>query len=152
MFDLTCPITNVEPLLPHSGNMVVLDCVTAFGDDFLIAESTVHENYILNKNGKLATFAGIEIVAQGVAAWAGCMAVLAGEPIRLGYLLGSRKLMLYTQEIPMGTHLQIEVKKSIQDAMGFGVFDCRLIDLKDNSVILEGALNLFCPKTDEDII
>ena len=150
MAELVCPIYDVASLLPHSGDMILLDCVTEYAEDYLTAEMTVRENNILIKNGKLATVAGIEILAQGFAAWAGCMSVLADEPIRLGYLLGSRKLFVYSQEIPIGTNLQIKVKKSIQDASGFGVFDCQLIDLNQNKLILEGALNLFCPKNDEE--
>lgn len=150
MAELVCPIEDVAPLLPHSGDMVLLDCVTEYGDDYLTAEMQVKADNILIKKGKLLTVSGIEILAQGVAAWAGCMSFLADEPIRLGYLLGTRKLFVYTQEIPIGTNLQIKVKKSIQDAAGFGVFDCQLIDLKENKVILEGALNLFCPKNNEE--
>lgn len=150
MAELVCPIEDVAPLLPHSGDMVLLDCVTEYGDDYLTAEMQVKADNILIKKGKLLTVSGIEILAQGVAAWAGCMSFLADEPIRLGYLLGTRKLFVHTQEIPIGTNLQIKVKKSIQDAAGFGVFDCQLIDLEENKVILEGALNLFCPKNNEE--
>ena len=34
---------------------------------------------------------GAEILAQGVAAWAGCKCVKAGQPIGLGYWIGSKK-------------------------------------------------------------
>lgn len=146
MADLTCPITDIAPLVPHSGEMILLDRITDFGSDFLVAESEIRPEHILIKHGKLATYAGIEIMAQGVAAWAGCMAQQAGEPVRLGYLLGTRKLHLHSQEIPIGTKLQIQIKMSIQDATGFGVFDCQLIDLADQRVLLEGALNVFSPK------
>ena len=146
MADLTCPITDIAPLVPHSGEMILLDRITDFGSDFLVAESEIRPEHILIKHGKLATYAGIEIMAQGVAAWAGCMAQQAGEPVRLGYLLGTRKLHLHSQTIPIGTKLQIQIKMSIQDATGFGVFDCQLIDLADQRVILEGALNVFSPK------
>ena len=146
MAKLVCPIEQVAPLLPHSGDMVLLDRISDFGEDFLIAETEIRSDNILIKQGKLATFAGIEIMAQGVAAWSGCLATLADEPVRLGYLLGTRKLHIYTQEIPVGSKLQIKIKMSIQDNTGFGVFDSQLIDLTSGKVILEGALNVFSPK------
>lgn len=146
MAKLTFPITDVAPLIPQSGAMVLLDNVTDYGSDFLTAETTLRADNILLQKGKFATFSGIEIMAQGIAAWAGCNAVLADEPVRLGYLLGTRKLHIYTQEIPIGTKLQIKIKMSIQDATGFGVFDCQLIDMQDDKVILSGALNVFSPK------
>ena len=146
MAKLVCPIEQVAPLLPHSGDMVLLDRISDFGEDFLIAETEIRSDNILIKHGKLATFAGIEIMAQGVAAWSGCLATLADEPVRLGYLLGTRKLHIHTQEIPVGSKLQIKIKMSIQDSTGFGVFDSQLIDLTLGKVILEGALNVFSPK------
>ncbi|NBI42670.1 dehydratase [[Haemophilus] felis] len=144
--DLTCPIHHVAALVPHSGDMVLLDRITEFGDDFLTAETQIRADNPLIKHGKLATFAGIEIMAQGVAAWAGCMAVQAGEPVRLGYLLGTRKLHIHSEQIDIGTPLRIQIKMSIQDATGFGVFDCQLIDSVTEQVLLEGALNVFSPK------
>ncbi len=146
MAKLVCPIEQVAPLLPHSGDMVLLDRISDFGEDFLIAETEIRSDNILIKHGKLATFAGIEIMAQGVAAWSGCLATLADEPVRLGYLLGTRKLHIHTQEIPIGSKLQIKIKMSIQDSTGFGVFDSQLIDLTSGKAILEGALNVFSPK------
>lgn len=143
---LTCPIENVAPLVPHSGEMILIDRITAFGDNFLTAEAEIRPDHILIKHGKLATFAGIEIMAQGVAAWAGCMAHQANEPVRLGYLLGTRKLHIHTDEIPIGSKLRVEIVMSIQDATGFGVFDCQLIDTTNEQVILSGALNVFSPK------
>ncbi|AGI31488.1 TPA: dehydratase [Mannheimia haemolytica] len=134
MHKFTFPIEQIAPLVPHSGNMILLDRITAFGEDFLTAETNIRPDNPLIKHGKLATYASIEIMAQ------------AGEPVRLGYLLGTRKLHLHRQEIPIGSQLQIQIKMSIQDATGFGVFDCQLIDLADNQVLLEGALNVFSPK------
>lgn len=147
--ELICPIENVAPLVPHRHKMVLIDRITEFGDNFLIAESEIRPDHILIKNGKLAAFAGIEIMAQGVAAWAGCMAAKANEPVRLGYLLGTRKLYLHQQEIIIGSRLQTKITMSIQDATGFGVFDCQLLDLATQQVIVEGALNVFSPKGEE---
>ena len=122
MIDLTCPITDISPLIPHSGEMVMLDKITEFGEDYLIAEMTVKPDCLLLKDGKLATYMGAEILAQGVAAWAGCKCVKAGQPIGLGYWIGSRKLTLHRQDISVGSLLQIQIKRSIEDATGFGVF------------------------------
>lgn len=145
MLDLTCPITNVAPLLPHSGEMVMLDKITDFGDDFLIAETVTTENCLLVKNGELPTYMAAEIMAQGIAAWAGCKCVQAGQPITLGYWIGSRKLTLHAPAITLGHRLQIRIQRSIEDATGFGVFDCSLTDLDTEQVLIEGALNVFRP-------
>lgn len=149
MIDLSCPITYLKPLLPHSGAMILLERITAFGADFLTAETQIRADNSLVKHHRLEAFAALEIMAQGIAAWAGCMAVQAGEPVRLGYLLGSRKLHIHRQTIPIGSRLQISIRLSIQDSAGFGVFDCQLIDLAEHKLLLEGALNVFSPKEDK---
>ena len=88
---LICPITHIAPLLPHSGHMVLLDCITEYGDDYLHATAHVGEKHILLQAGSLPVLAGMEIMAQGIAALAGCHAHNRGEPVRLGFLLGTRK-------------------------------------------------------------
>lgn len=143
---LNLPIENVAPFVPQSGEMVLLDRVTNFGDNFLQAEVTVRADHLLMQNGVLPTFAGIEMMAQGIAAWAGIQAYKRNEPVRLGYLLGTRKLHIYQAVLPVGTVLEIHIKESIQDAAGFGVFDCRLIDKVTQKTVSEGALNVFSPK------
>lgn len=149
MIDLTCPITQVEPLLPHSGRMVMLDKITDFGNDFLIAETVAERDCLLVKNGELPTYMAAEIMAQGVAAWAGCKCVKASVPISLGYWIGSRKLKFHVPFITLGHRLQIRIHLSIEDATGFGVFDCSLTDLDSGQILIEGALNVFRPQADE---
>lgn len=153
---LTCPITAIAPLLPHSGRMVLLDCVTEYSDRHLIATAKVNEQHILLKNGHLPCMAGMEIVAQGIGALTGCLSINAGKPVKLGFLLGTRKLNLFAERIPVNTTLLIEVKESVIDASGFGVFDCSLrwIDapepeknaLPPDGLLLQAALNVYSPK------
>ncbi|MFZ7236727.1 dehydratase [Avibacterium gallinarum] len=151
MFDLTCPITHIAPLLPHSGEMVLLQQIDEFGEDFLIAQAQVSADHILLKNGKLASFVGAEIMAQGIAAWAGCKCVRAGQPIGLGYWLGTRKLHIYQQDIPVGSTLEIRIQRSLEDDTGFGVFDCQLRNKNTNELIIEGTLNVLRPPKEKKV-
>ncbi|MCW9717216.1 ApeP family dehydratase [Avibacterium sp. 21-599] len=151
MFDLTCPITNIAPLLPHSGEMVLLQQLDEVGEDFLVAQAQVSADHILLKNGKLASFVGAEIMAQGIAAWAGCKCVRAGQPIGLGYWLGTRKLHIYQQAIPIGSTLEIRVHRSLEDDTGFGVFDCQLRNKNTNELIIEGTLNVLRPPKERKV-
>lgn len=146
MFDLTCPITNVAPMLPHSGEIVMLDKIIDFGEDFLIAETQITEDCLLVKNGELPTYMAAEIMAQGIAAWAGCKSMQAGVPIGLGYWIGSRKLKFHAPFVTLGHRFQIRIQLSIEDATGFGVFDCTMTDLDSEQLLIEGALNVFRPQ------
>lgn len=153
---LVCPIERVAPLLPHSGRMVLLDRITDYGADFLFAEAEIGAGHILLVDGVLPCLSGMEIMAQGIAALAGCQAVNAGQAVRLGFLLGTRKLDVFADSLPVGGRLKIEVRASTQDSSGFGVFDCRLLcvsvpadwtsRLPEDGVVLQAALNVYSPK------
>lgn len=152
---LACPITDVGFLMPHSGEMVLLDRVTAFDDTSLHAEVEVRAGNILLADGVLPLLVGMEIMAQGIAALSGCRSLLAGEPIRLGFLLGTRKLILFTDAVPVGTRLAVSVAESVHDDNGFGVFDCSLrwlsapegwaARLPEDGVLVQAALNVYSP-------
>lgn len=156
---LACPITETAPLLPHSGRMVLLDRITEYSGKHLRAEAAVGEAHMLLVDGVLPCTAGMEIMAQGIAALAGCHAVNAGEKVRLGFLLGTRKLNLFAQSIPIGTKLQIDVAVSTQDSSGMGVFDCELrwtdapeaakAALPSDGLLMQAALNVYSPKEAE---
>ena len=153
---LTCPITEIAPLLPHSGRMVLLDCITDYGNHHLTATATIHENHILLHQNRLPCLLGMEIMAQGIAALVGCHAINAGEAVRLGFLLGTRKLNLFADSLPIHTKLLIKIKESFNDATGFGVFDCELYwtdapetehhCLPANGLLVQASLNVYSPK------
>src|SRR5690606_22337885 len=84
------------------------------------------------ESGQLPMWCAIEIMAQGVAALAGCHACDAGQPPKLGFLLGSRQIDILRPSVAQGSLLCVEVEASTRDeASGFGVFDCRLSLLEE---------------------
>ena len=157
-----CPIKSTDHLLPHSGRMVLLDEVLAYDDSSLHAVCTVRPDCILlppNSPDALPGWLGLEIMAQGVGAWAGAHALDAGRPVQLGFLLGTRKLHFARPEIPVGTMLDVQITLSWQDnTTNMGVFDCTLAcrtpppvrdDLAPGTLLLSGALNVFSPTNRE---
>ena len=145
--DLSLPITNVAPLLPHSGKMVLLDSVTEYSEQHVCATASVLDGHILLQGDAIPCFAAIEILAQGIGAYAGITALRAGEAVKLGFLLGTRKLQLFTERIPIGTKLHVRADVSVFDATGMGVFDCELRTLPENELLVKAALNVYSPKT-----
>lgn len=158
MKTLSFPLTadQVAGLLPHTGHMLLLNGIDECGDQHVVTRAEVNGRHMLLVDGVLPCMAGIEIMAQSIAAWAGCRAVMAGEPVRLGFLLGTRKLRLFADSVPVGTQLRVEMTISMEDAQGFGVFDCALYwtdappqaraVLPENGLLAEAALNLYNPK------
>ena len=156
-----CPIKQPAVLLPHSGRMVLLDEVLSYDSNSLHAVCTIRPDCILLPDGTnaLPGWLGLEIMAQGVGAWAGAHALDAGRPVQLGFLLGTRKLHFARPEIPVGTVLDVQITLSWQDnATNMGVFDCTLAcrtppsgrdDLPPGTLLLSGALNVFSPTSRE---
>lgn len=156
MDNLKFPIENVAPLLPHSSHMVLLDSVTHWDGESLLATASVADGHILLHGGGVPCSSGMEIMAQGIGAFAGLRALSEGKPVRLGYLLGTRKLHLFADSIPVGTKLAVDVKVSMEDSEGFGVFECALrwTDatesarkiLPEDGLLVQAALNVYSPE------
>lgn len=156
-----CPIDNPALLLPHSGKMVLLERICRYDAHSLYAEAAVNAGHILLADGadSLPAYLAAEIMAQGVAAWAGAHALDAGETVRLGFLLGTRKLNLHYAEIPVGTQLEVSVVQSWQDENGMGVFDCELrcrtpaagheTAMPAGSLLVSGAMNVYSPRSEQ---
>ncbi|HHK5575877.1 TPA: thioester dehydrase [Neisseria polysaccharea] len=151
-----CPITDTASLLPHSGRMVLIDRITRYGDDFVEAGAQIKPDHILLAGGILPYTAFIELMAQAVGAYAGIQARKNARPVRLGFLLGTRKLEIFAQSVPVGTHLLATAHMSIQDAGGMGVFDCELRwtdapetssgTLPSDGILARASLNVYSPK------
>ncbi|HEZ1762243.1 TPA: hotdog family protein [Neisseria meningitidis] len=151
-----CPITNTASLLPHSGRMVLINRITRYGDDFVEAGAQVSPNHILLLDDKLPYTAFIELMAQAVGAYAGIQARKNARSVRLGFLLGTRKLEIFAQSVPIGTHLLATAHMSIQDAGGMGVFDCELRwtdapetsseTLPSDGILARASLNVYSPE------
>ena len=145
---LKCPYHQPAKLLPHTGKMVLLDSVLECSENHIVATATIDEDCILlphNNATHLPTYLSIEIMAQTVGAWTGAKALSVGEKVRIGFLLGTRRLTMPVPQIAVGTVLRCESQLSWQDDTGMGVFDCVLFNHADNSEIAIASLNLYRP-------
>jgi len=133
----------IADVLPHQGDMILLDRVVELTAERIVCACTVRAGrHFVNGDGTLPTWVGIELMAQTIAAWAGCHARAAGEPIRLGFLLGSRQYRCDADVFPADSELRIEAIRQFHDEEGMGVFACR-IDVAD--LHAEARLTVFSP-------
>jgi len=58
--------------LPHAGNMILLDALVHCDNETVSAHWTVKPCLLSDDAGHLPAFVGLELMAQNVAAWAGC--------------------------------------------------------------------------------
>jgi predicted hotdog family 3-hydroxylacyl-ACP dehydratase len=136
-------LSDIAGLLPHSGRMVLLDKIVEFGSESLTAELIVRDDGLLGDETGVPAWAGIEYMAQAVGAYAGIKSKLAGEPIRLGYLLGTRRYSSNVSRFAVGTALTVQVINLIQDET-LGVFDCRI---RGDTIEVNANLNVYRPPT-----
>ncbi|MGL4916335.1 MAG: thioester dehydrase [Aeromonas allosaccharophila] len=117
----------IEQLLPHRAPMLLLERITAHDEQSVCCETVVgaRQALLLDDNGDLPGWCGIELMAQTIAAWAGMQAHSHHEPVRIGMLLGTRK---YQSQLPVfaaGSLLRIEAHCLLQDA-GMASFECSI--------------------------
>ena len=130
-------------LLPHAGDMILLDRILSFDEEQIHTRLTVKPDGLFNlPDGSLPAWVGIELMAQSVAAFAGCHARLKGKPVELGFLLGTRKFECNVEAFPAGSELTIHGLRSLEDDNGMGVFECHI-----NAPGIEASarLNVFRP-------
>lgn len=117
----------IAELIPHAGNMILIDEVLRFGDEDVETRLTVRPGGLFSQaDGSLPAWVGIELMAQSVASYAGCQARQAGLPVELGFLLGTRNFQCNVERFPAGAELHIKALRSLQDDNGMGVFECQL--------------------------
>ncbi|GAA4360597.1 hotdog family protein [Kangiella marina] len=133
----------IAELVPHSPPMVLIDRVLDFGPSQLHAEVDISPQsrfYSADKEG-VENLVAIEYMAQTIAALAGVRAVLRDEPVKLGFLLGSRKLQLYQPVFKSGHTYQVNVEEVYMDNSGLGAFQCTIS--LDGELMAEAKLSVF---------
>jgi predicted hotdog family 3-hydroxylacyl-ACP dehydratase len=134
----------IAELIPHTGPMILLDRVIAFDDNSLSAELVVRSG-LFGDDKTVPAWVGIEYMAQTIGAYAGMKARLAGEPIRLGFLLGTRRYSGNAAEFKVGTALAVRVVKIMQDDR-LGAFECRILG---EGIEISANLNVYQPPLDD---
>ncbi|NVZ52099.1 hotdog family protein [Pseudomonas sp. B6002] len=130
-------------LLPHAGDMILIDQVLSFDEEQVHTRVTVKPGGLFNRDdGSLPAWVGIELMAQSVAAYAGCRARQKGEAVELGFLLGTRKYECNVEHFPAGAELTIHGLRSLEDDNGMGVFECHLTG---DGILASARLNVFRP-------
>ena len=141
---------SVSDLLPHRGEMILLDNIESWGEDYLEAAVLHHgSNLFSDPDGNVPAWVGIEYMAQAISALAGIHALQKGEPIRIGLLLGTRKYEARVPHFQRDSKITIKVEQVFIDENNLAAFDCTIHSDK----LLAGALvKVIQPDNIEDII
>ena len=130
-------------LLPHAGDMILIDKIIRFDEEQIYTCLTVKPDGLFSlPDGSLPAWVGVELMAQSVAAFAGCHARRKGNPVELGFLLGTRKFECNVEAFPAGSELTVHGIRSLEDDNGMGVFECHITAL---GIQASARLNVFLP-------
>lgn len=131
----------VRSLIPHAGEMVLLDEITAAGEAFcecivrIGAESLHHNEY-----GEVPAAVGLEMMAQCAAVYGGLSSTGGAPPV--GFLLGTRRLECRCESFYPGQELRVRAERS----GGLGAmctFACSIRDASDGAELLGATLNVY---------
>ena len=84
-------IPPLKQLLPHDHPMILIDNIVACREHGLTATVTIHERSPFVETDGVPSWIGIEYMGQAIAAYAGLRARRDGVPVRIGFLVGSRR-------------------------------------------------------------
>ncbi|QWT20804.1 hypothetical protein KPL74_02055 [Bacillus sp. NP157] len=132
----------IEQLLPHAGRMIWIDAVVEWSADRIVCERTVRRGDAEVTLDGLPAWAGVELMAQTVAAWNGCQVLADGGDVRPGFLLGTRAYRADADVFPPGTRLRVEAVRTFHDDDGMASFACQV---DGGGVHAEARLTVFSP-------
>lgn len=143
-------LPDIRSLVPHSGAMVLLDRVLAVDADSLRAEVAIRPESLFCGADGVGAWVGIEYMAQAIAAHAGHAARLRGEPVQIGFLLGSRRYECARPAFSVGSLLRVEIRCLLFAANGLGSYECRIED--EDGVAATATVSVFLPANADEFL
>ena len=124
----TSPLfTSIEDLILHRPPMLLLESVAEWDETGLTAVVDPTHSYIFaDASGAIPAWVGIEYMAQAISAHAGISARLRGEPISVGFLLGTRKYTPQVASFAPNKKLFVKVREIFRDETNLVLFDCQI--------------------------
>jgi predicted hotdog family 3-hydroxylacyl-ACP dehydratase len=137
----------VTELVPHGAAMTVIDQLESYDAQRSIAIARVRADSVFFEGNGVPAWAGIEYMAQAVAAHAGAEARLRGARPAVGFLVGTRAYRSDVAEFPLGSRLTITVQPIWSDG-AFATFDCA-IGLGGAAAVATAVINAYLPSGEE---
>jgi predicted hotdog family 3-hydroxylacyl-ACP dehydratase len=136
-------MSSISELIPHSGEMILIDRILHHDAHTLTTELVVRgDGFICGDDKTVPSWIGIEYMAQTIAAYGGTVAKQAN----IGFLLGTRRYNCNVSTFEVGTKLIISAKKIMQDG-NLAAFECLIFG---ENVEVSATLNVYQPDSNED--
>jgi predicted hotdog family 3-hydroxylacyl-ACP dehydratase len=136
-----CPY-DIRRLLPQEPPMLLVDEVIGWNDERIVAGVTVRADSLFLDDKGMPAHIAIEWMAQTCGALVGIKAIEAGQPVRIGFLLGTRDFRSRVSRFQVGDRIAIAADSVFNDGQ-MAVFDCSVA--RDAEVYATARLNVFQP-------
>jgi predicted hotdog family 3-hydroxylacyl-ACP dehydratase len=106
--------------------MQLIDHVLNAGAESIECEVNIRADSMFCDGRSVGAWVGLEYMAQAVAAFAGTEAKRAGRPVRVGFLLGTRRYECSVPSFVVGSRLIVRARRELQGENGLGSFECSI--------------------------
>jgi predicted hotdog family 3-hydroxylacyl-ACP dehydratase len=140
---MTVSSYQIDALLPHARPMILLDGVVERLADGIVTELLVRPGLPFFQLGRgIPAHVALEWMAQTCGAHVGATAMESGQPVRVGFLLGTRDFASDIDWFTPGQHLRITARLVFHEAET-GSFDCQ-VELA-GEVVARAKLTVYQP-------
>lgn len=115
----------IEPYMPHSGAMLLLNRVVDHSHQHITAEVDIGSHLPYYADGLVPAYLGVELMAQSIAAWSGILRADPNSRPPIGFLLGARRFQSTLAFYAEGSTLKICARQVIQNN-GLAMFECEI--------------------------
>jgi predicted hotdog family 3-hydroxylacyl-ACP dehydratase len=141
---------DIRTLVPHAAPMLLLDRVLAASEESLAAEVVIRAGSIFCGEDGVGGWVGVEYMAQAIAAHAGYLALRRAEPVRIGFLLGTRRYDCRRPVFHVASVLRVEVVRLLISDNGLGSYACRIDD--EQGEVATATVSVFLPADAEEFL
>jgi predicted hotdog family 3-hydroxylacyl-ACP dehydratase len=134
-------------LVPHAGPMVFLERLLAGEGKRTVCRVRIDDLPLFrDPGGSLPAWAGLEAMAQTIAAHGGLEARRQGAAPKVGFLLGCRRLQIRAECLSPGVGYGVAAVQVWGGEKGLVSFDCELFELQGSRRLLAGRINAYLPE------
>lgn len=126
--------------------MILIDEVLEFAPPRVTCKLTVREGQTFVEEGRVHGLVCIEYMAQTIGAYVGMVRRSHGQPIRVGFLLGTREMTLRVDELRMNDELLLTAEHVFGQAQ-IGSFRCTVS--RRGEEIASAVINVFQSEDEE---
>ena len=137
---MTEPYPPISELVPHHGPMVLLDELVHWEPGRARCRLKIKPETRFVTNGVASTIVAIEYMGQAVAACCGYAAFRGGDDIRVGMIIGCRRMDIEVPEVGVGDELTIEVSE-VRAQQEISVYECEA--RRGSEIVASAQLTLY---------